>query len=91
MTSPFDESDPRLEFSIEGPVDPRIHFAINCGARSCPAIQVYGEKNLEAALDGAASTFLQENVEIIGNEVKLSKLLSWYGSDFGADQTEILK
>ena len=27
-------------------VDPRIHFALNCGARSCPPIRIYNSKNL---------------------------------------------
>ena len=29
--------DPRLEYAPAS-VDPRIHFALNCGARSCPPV-----------------------------------------------------
>lgn len=31
--------DPRLRVTVE-PMDPRIHFALVCGAKSCPAIRV---------------------------------------------------
>lgn len=34
--------------------DPRIHMALNCGARSCPPIRVFSAKNLESELEGAA-------------------------------------
>lgn len=34
------EGDPRLSHCIAKP-DPRIHFALNCGAMSCPPILVY--------------------------------------------------
>jgi hypothetical protein len=28
-------------------VDPRMHFALNCGARGCPPIQIYDSENVE--------------------------------------------
>ncbi len=37
----FSASDPRLPFALPLPLDPRIHFALNCGAKSCPAIRAY--------------------------------------------------
>lgn len=39
------------------PVDPRIHFALNCGAASCPPIRVYTPDRLEFGLEAAASAF----------------------------------
>ena len=39
----FAASDPRHSVSLSV-VDPRIHFALNCGARSCPPIRVYTEE-----------------------------------------------
>jgi hypothetical protein len=39
------------------PVDPRIHFALNCGAASCPPIRVYTPDKLEFGLEAAASAF----------------------------------
>jgi hypothetical protein len=34
---PFAADDPRRRYAIE-PADPRIHFAVSCGARSCPPV-----------------------------------------------------
>ena len=39
----FDEGDPRIR-AVCSPLDPRLHFALNCGARSCPPIRVYLEE-----------------------------------------------
>ena len=36
------------------PVDPRIHFALVCGAKSCPPIKMYTPDNLEEGLNSAA-------------------------------------
>jgi Protein of unknown function, DUF547 len=37
----FGPGDLRLPFALPLPVDPRIHFALNCGAKGCPAIRAY--------------------------------------------------
>ena len=37
---PFGEGDPRLSLALEK-AEPRIHFALNCGAKSCPPIKTY--------------------------------------------------
>ena len=39
-------------------LDPRIHFALNCGAKSCPPIRVYSPPNLDSQLNRAAASFL---------------------------------
>lgn len=39
------------------PLDPRLHFALNCGAASCPPIRVYTPARLEYGLEAAASAF----------------------------------
>ncbi len=41
--TPFKKSDPRLSIALES-VDPRIHFALNCGAKSCPPIKTFSAK-----------------------------------------------
>jgi hypothetical protein len=47
----FGPSDPRRAYSLaRDEVDPRIHFALNCGAKSCPAIKVYSAEVLEDGL-----------------------------------------
>lgn len=40
-------------------VDPRIHFALNCAAESCPPIAAYTASDLDAQLDTSTRSFLQ--------------------------------
>jgi len=41
------------------PLDPRIHFALVCGAKSCPPIRVYTADALEEGLAAAAAAFCE--------------------------------
>lgn len=77
----FPSDDPRQEWLL--PLDPRIHFALNCGARSCPPIRVYTASELDAQLELAARSFIDHAVVIQAGEVRLSKLFRWYRTDFG--------
>lgn len=84
----FPKDDPRLMMSIERP-DPRIHFALVCGARSCPPISSYGGAELEQQLDKAAATFING----IGvrhdpgeHTLYLSRIFKWYAGDFGGKE-----
>ncbi|GFO35033.1 hypothetical protein PoB_006153800 [Plakobranchus ocellatus] len=88
----FAPSDPRLKFICKQ-LDPRIHFALVCGAKSCPAIGVYTVENVEAALDGATRSFCAQEVEMRNetNEVFLSKIFQWYRADFGETEVDVLK
>ncbi len=71
--------------------DPRIHFAINCGSKSCPAISFYTHTvnftNLDSGLDDATRNFLtsETKVNLANKSVELSKLLLWYREDFISD------
>lgn len=79
----FASDDPRIAWCL--PLDPRIHFALNCGSRSCPPIQVYSADHLEAQLDQAARNFVDANVKL--DETKqllvLSSIFQWFKGDFG--------
>ena len=44
---------------VKDPLDPRIHFALVCGAKSCPPIKVYTSGALEEGLEAAASAFCE--------------------------------
>lgn len=79
----FASSDPRLAWRL--PLDPRIHFALNCGGRSCPPIRSYAADRLDLQLDLAARGFLAATVEVrpAENQVWLSRIMQWYGRDFG--------
>ena len=50
---PFAPDDPRRAHCVL-PVDPRVHFALVCGARSCPPIRTYDAAGLDAQLAAAA-------------------------------------
>jgi hypothetical protein len=69
-------------------LDPRIHFALNCGANSCPPIKWYTPEGIDRELQLAAMAFCEhdDNVRIDeeNRQVHFSKLLHWYQSDFGA-------
>jgi hypothetical protein len=85
---PFGPDDPRMALVIEEP-DARIHFALVCGARSCPPIAFYDGEDLDAQLDLAASNFIrQEGVRYDRetNTLWLSKIFRWYQRDFGGKE-----
>jgi len=81
----FGARDPRRGYSLER-LDPRIHFALVCAARSCPPIAVYDAANIDEQLDVAARTFVnQGGVELdrAADRVWLSQIFRWYAPDFG--------
>ncbi len=73
--------------------DPRIHFALNYGARSCPQIAIYSSANLEKTLNMATSSYCNSESIILPNqtEIIISKLFLWYKNDFGRSDTEVLR
>jgi hypothetical protein len=83
--SQFGQNDPRRQFALDH-IDYRIHFALVCGAESCPPINFYDAGKIDAQLDLASQNFLEQHVEIDPQRriIRLSKLLQWYSDDFGA-------
>lgn len=67
--------------------DYRIHFALNCGAESCPPIAFYDPKDLDKQLAIAEKSFLSTNAIYISktNEVILNELFDWFKDDFGGE------
>jgi hypothetical protein len=68
------------------PVDPRIHFALVCGSRSCAPIDYYDGEQIDDQLDAAARSFVNSSEVIILPEegkVLLSEIFRWYERDFG--------
>jgi thiol-disulfide isomerase/thioredoxin len=66
-------------------IDYRIHFALNCGARSCPPIAFYSDGILESQLELATKAYLTGEVEYNASEntVAVPRLMSWFRADFG--------
>ena len=75
-------------------IDPRIHFALNCGANSCPPINYYTPQHLNEELELAAMSFCNQNCNIkideMKNEISFSMILKWYKSDFNVTSTSQL-
>lgn len=80
----FADDDPRLAWAIS-PLEPRIHFALNCASRSCPPIAVYDGARIEAQLDLAARSFVSADAELDPRTGALlvSSIFKWYQNDFG--------
>jgi len=66
-------------------IDYRIHFALNCGAKSCPPIAFYNYDNINQQLNLAGRNFLKSETVIDDEKKQLttSKILSWFKNDFG--------
>ncbi len=69
--------------------EPRIHFAVNCAAKSCPPLvgRAFLAADLDAALDAAARRFIRApryNTIEPGRRWRLSKIFEWYADDFVA-------
>ena len=62
--------------------DPRIHFALNCGAASCPAVAAYAADTVDDDLDRAAETYLTGETVVEGGIAYVPRLLLWYRGDF---------
>ncbi len=83
--SQFSRHDPRYEFVLPH-LDPRIHFTLVCASVLCPPIGVYQTENIDQQLTLAAHNFLMHGGLKLNKEtmtVSLSRLFSWYASDFG--------
>lgn len=66
-------------------LDYRLHFALNCGAKSCPPIAFYTAESINAQLDLATKSYLSGEVEsnAAGTLIRLPMLMSWFRRDFG--------
>jgi hypothetical protein len=76
-------------------LDPRIHFALNCGAMSCPPIRFYVPDEIESQLELATAGFVATEVQrkltesdptAIGSTLHVSSIFRLYQGDFGGKQ-----
>jgi thiol-disulfide isomerase/thioredoxin len=72
-------------------LDYRLHFALNCGAKSCPPIAFYNPENLNPQLELATNAYLQSETEYdaASNVLKLPAIMSWFRRDFGGKKKMI--
>lgn len=66
-------------------LDYRIHFALNCGAKSCPPIAYYDSEEIDEQLGLAAKHYFSSEVEYnkVSGMVLLPKIMDWFSADFG--------
>ena len=84
----FGSRDPRRRHVLD-PTDPRIHFALVCGSRSCAPIHYYEAERIYEQLEEAARSFINSSEVIVIPEEKkilLSSIFFWYEDDFGGEQ-----
>ena len=76
-------------------VDWRIHFALNCGAKACPPVEVYRVETLNAQLDKRALAYLTATTryDAAAGKVEVTTLMNWFRADFGGEEgvLDILK
>jgi hypothetical protein len=66
-------------------IDWRIHFALNCGAKSCPPVAIYTSENLDKEFNFMTTAYLKEQTSY-NPETKTASsvaLFSWFRGDFG--------
>lgn len=66
--------------------DPRVHFAINCAAKSCPPLlnRPYEGNIIEQQLDEQARAFInnKRSTFVKGDTLFISKIFDWFEEDF---------
>lgn len=67
--------------------DARIHFAVNCAAKSCPPLlnEPYLSNKLNQQLDSQTKKFLNNSNynQLSENSIQISSIFDWYKDDFG--------
>lgn len=66
-------------------IDYRVHFALNCGAKSCPPIAFYSADKINEQLENATLSFLEAETYVKAETkgVYISTIFKWYLGDFG--------
>lgn len=94
LSPQFSRNDPRLKISTKE-VDYRIHFALNCGAVSCPPVKNFTKQGIEEELRIVSQAFCEDDsnvrIDTENRTVYLSKIFSWYQEDFGKSNSQLLE
>lgn len=72
------------QYRLDEP-DPRIHFALNCGAESCPAIRFYEPESVDEQLETATELYLDSSVDYDpeAGVTRVPRVCLWFRADFG--------
>ena len=89
-----ERSQDEIEHEIIRPMgDPRIHLAVNCAARSCPALidRAYLPETLREQLADRVRAFMMDSGHfdvVTGGDratLRVNKVLDWFKEDFGGN------
>jgi glutaredoxin len=91
---PFSPNDPRRKRLALSELDCRIHFGLNCGAKSCPPIRFFrAGTHLEEELQLVSQAFCQGDDAVHIKEdlqqLHLSMLFKWFQTDFCGTKDEL--
>lgn len=67
--------------------EPRIHFAVNCAAKSCPKLMnsAFLPEKLSRQFAKQSSSFINGTENVISSDkIAISKIFEWYKSDFNS-------
>jgi hypothetical protein len=69
--------------------DPRVHFAINCAAKSCPPLrsEPFLAQKLDQQLDDATRSFINNpaSYRLEGRDLHVNRIFKWFSEDFNQD------
>ena len=71
----------------------RVHYALNCASRGCPDLlpEAFTAANAESLLEQGARRYINHprGVSVSGDGLVLSKIYSWFGTDFGEYEEDL--
>jgi len=76
--------------------DPRIHFALVCGAKGCPPIRsAYLPQQLDDQLDNATREAMNDDqfirLDKRRQQLTISEIFKWYKEDFGGSDEKLME
>lgn len=85
LDGPDQDKIRQLHAQVLAAPDGRIHVALNCAARSCPALpsRAFRADDLDALLDERAALFVADPARGAGPD-GISSLFMWFAADFDA-------
>merc|ERR1712038_1620031 len=90
----FQAGDERVHHILKK-VDPRIHFALNCGAKSCPPVKKFSARDIQEELRIVALAFCEQEdnvrIDVEANELHLNMIFKWYRPDFASNVSGLPK
>ncbi|MEH6693418.1 MAG: DUF547 domain-containing protein [Hyphomonas sp.] len=85
-----------IEHKILRPIfkEPRVHYAINCAAVSCPNLmaEAWEPATLDAELDTAARAYVNNprGVNVTDKGLVVSSIYDWFEADFGGSKEAVI-